>query len=204
MAAVPERLGEVFARGRTLGAIGSTTDEELVEHSKGFVSVIGLAEGRVLDLGSGGGVPGLVVALVTGAQVVLLEAQQRRADHLRWAVGVLDLADRVEVVQSRAEVAGREADHRGAYVVVTARSFGRPAAVAECAVPFLESGGRLVVSESPGAAGMRWSGVDDVLPLDGPNYHELPVGGFSEFTLSGPVPDALPRRPGEATRHPLF
>ena len=199
-----ERLGEVFDRARAFGAIGRGADEELIAHSVGFVSVVGPTDGPILDLGSGGGVPGLVIALMTDTRVVLLEAQQRRADHLRWAVSVLDLTDRVEVVQERAEVAGRDASRRGEFAVVTARSFGAPSVVAECAVPFLTTGGRLVISDSPDGVDTRWSGIEDALPLVGPRYHDLKVGGFVEFELSGPIPESLPRRPGAASRGHLF
>ncbi len=205
MVALPERLPEVLGRGRSLGAVGPTSDEDLIAHSLGFAKVIGPSPGPLLDLGSGGGIPGLILALAyESMSVALLEAQLRRADNLQWAVGVLGLAHRVRVVRERAEVAGRLDLHRDSYQVVTARSFGAPAVVAECAVPFLTAGGQLVVSEPPEPDPLRWSGVELALPLRGPEHHELPEGVFVDFRLSDPVPSALPRRSGEALRRPLF
>ena len=161
-----DRLAEVLQRGRTLGAVGARPDAELIGHSRAFSSALGELDGPLLDLGSGGGLPGLVIALDDPTlQVTLLERQQRRADHLRWAVGALDLADRVSVVGARAEVAASDPGHRGRYQAVTARSFGPPAITAECASPFLMNGGRLVVSEPPAADTDRWVGVDVALPL---------------------------------------
>ena len=104
----------------------------------------------MLDLGSGGGVPGLVVALALPAlDVVLLDAQLRRTAFLESAVEELRLDARVRVVRGRAEKVGREPVWRATQDAVTSRGFGPPAVTAECAAPFLVVGGRLVVSEPP-------------------------------------------------------
>lgn len=205
MTSVPSRFGEVLEAARTLGAVGPGEDTALIEHSEGFAGVIGDVDGPLLDLGSGGGIPGLVLAyLFDVVPVTLLEAQQRRADHLRWAVAMLGLGDRVEVLEARAEDAARRAEYRGHFAVATARSFGSPAVVVECAVPFLRSGGRLVVSEPPDAPGTRWDGAEHVLPVVGPRYHQVSGGAYAVLSLTGAIPDSLPRKPGRAERDPLF
>ena len=105
---------------------------------------------RLVDLGSGGGLPGLVVATDwPEATVALLEANGRRAAFLRRAVERLGLAGRVSVLEERAEVCGRQEDLRAGFDGALARSFGRPAVVAECAAPLLKVGGWLIVSEPP-------------------------------------------------------
>jgi 16S rRNA G527 N7-methylase RsmG len=114
---------------------------------------------RVLDLGSGGGVPGLVLAGEHPTwRVVLLDSAERRCRFLRQVTTDLGFGDRVEVVEERAESAGRHPDRRDAFDVVVARSFGTPAVTAECAVGFLRLGGHLVVSEPPEEpeASSRW------------------------------------------------
>ncbi|MGH9005022.1 MAG: RsmG family class I SAM-dependent methyltransferase, partial [Acidimicrobiia bacterium] len=112
--------------------------------------------GRVLDLGSGGGVPGLVLAHELPAlRIVLVDAAVRRCRFLREAIADVGLTGQVEVVEERAETAARHPTLRGAFDVVVARSFGAPALTAECAVGFLRLGGSLVVSEPPEASG-RW------------------------------------------------
>ena len=106
--------------------------------------------GWVLDLGSGGGLPGLVLALEwPQTTVTLLDAQQRRTAFLADAVRRLGVTTRVQVVEGRAESLGRGAELRGRVDVVVARAFGRPAVTAECAAPFLRADGILVVSEPP-------------------------------------------------------
>ena len=94
--------------------------------------------------------PGLVLAVLRpDRSLVLLDAAQRRTGFLREAVGRLGLASRVQVVEERAETAGRNPDLRGAFDAVVSRSFGPPAVTAECAAGFLPVGGLLVVSEPP-------------------------------------------------------
>ncbi|HEV7863284.1 MAG TPA: RsmG family class I SAM-dependent methyltransferase [Acidimicrobiia bacterium] len=116
----------------------------------GRALLVGLPEqGRVLDLGSGGGLPGLVVATYRPQlELTLLEARQRACAFLRDAVAALGLVG-VVVVEARAEEAARLAELRETFDTVVARSFGPPAVTAECAVGFLRSGGRLVVTEPP-------------------------------------------------------
>jgi 16S rRNA (guanine527-N7)-methyltransferase len=166
-------------------------------------------EGRVLDLGSGGGLPGLVLATYRPQlELTLLEARQRACRFLREAVTALDLA-RVTVVEARAEDAARRPDLRESFDAVVARSFGSPAVTAECAVGFLRPGGRLVVSEPPGdeegdGAAVRWS-----------------QPGLEELGLSPPAPgagagasyvlmekrrsdDRWPRRVGIPAKRPLW
>jgi 16S rRNA (guanine527-N7)-methyltransferase len=142
--------------------------ERHVEHGLALLGCLGaLRGGRWLDLGSGGGAPGLILALaVPEARLVLLDAGERRCRFLREAVSELGIGDRVEVVQERAESAARAPALREALDVVVARSFGGSAVTAECAVGFLRSGGRLVVSEPPGGGGTadRWpaEGLDQL------------------------------------------
>ena len=113
------------------------------------------AAGRVLDLGSGGGLPGLVLARHRPElDLTLLEARQRACRFLRDAVAELGLA-RTEVVEGRAEEAARRPDLRETFEAVVARSFGPPAVTAECAVGFLRRGGHLIVTEPPESGGVQ-------------------------------------------------
>src|SRR5581483_4448045 len=98
---------------------------------------------------SGGGLPGLPLALAQPSRAwVLLECVTTRARFLAQAVITLGLTERVAVVAERAEDAGR-GPLRGGFDAVIARSFGAPAVTAECAAPFLEAGGVLVVASPP-------------------------------------------------------
>jgi len=147
-------LVDALADQHRLGVLG-TSPAEAVAHSDLFLAALPQA-GRVLDLGSGAGVPGLIVAVHRPSlHVTLLDARSRRTDQLARIVHRLGIADRVEVVCARADVAARRADLVGSFVAVTARAFGGPVAVLAASRPFLLVGGRLVVSEPPGGAA-RW------------------------------------------------
>ncbi len=168
------------------------------------------------DLGSGGGLPGLVVAAGWDeVSVTLVEASARRAAFLRRAAARLGLGDRVRVLQERAEASGREEGLRGSFAGVTARSFGRPAVVAECAAPLLMPGGWLLVSEPPSdddgdphdrgqGRGRRWPEEPlRQLGLEpGEEIHE--EFAFRVLWQRRACPDRFPRRVGIPAKRPLF
>jgi 16S rRNA (guanine527-N7)-methyltransferase len=210
----PTALHELLAEARAAGFLGPGPLERQVHHAEGFAAIAQrLASGgpaRLVDLGSGGGLPGLVVAIDwPDATVALLEANRRRAAFLRRAVDRLGLASRVSVLEDRAEVCGRQAALRAAFDGVLARSFGRPAVVAECAAPLLKVGGWLVVSEPPRAdagneRGSRWP--PEPLRQLGLEPAEVLHEDFEYRTLRQvePCPDRFPRRNGIPAKRPLF
>ena len=159
---------------------------------------------RVVDLGSGGGLPGLVLAEEAPAlRLVLLDSAARRCRFLREAVGVLGLEERVEVVEERAETAARHPAFRDVSDAVVARSFGPPAVTAECAVGFLRLGGSLVVSEPPEAS-VRWptEALEDLGLAPAVRCGE---GEFSFVRLEkARTDDRWPRRVGIPAKRPRF
>lgn len=167
---------------------------------------MGQAPASFLDLGSGGGVPGLVLATEwPAAEGVLLDAGRRRGAHLQSACAELDLVGRVTVVVDRAETAARDDRWRGRFRLVVARGFGPPAVTAECAVGFLAVGGELVVSEPPGGDLGRWDEAG--LRQLGFAAPELVTGlGVSmvRLRLRHPVDARWPRRTGVPRRRPLW
>ena len=153
-------LTEVLEEARSWGFLGPGLVHVHLEHALGFAAAVGDEPGSLADLGSGGGVPGLVLAeFWTETRVLLVEANQRRSEFLRRSVEALGLESRVTVVHERAEVVGRIREYRHAYSVVTARGFGPPAVTAECAAGLVGLGGCLVVSEPPGGDADRWDPI---------------------------------------------
>jgi 16S rRNA (guanine527-N7)-methyltransferase len=175
--------------------------EAHIEHAEGFViAAAGTPPTTAVDLGSGGGVPGLVLALRWPASSwTLVDSAERRCRFLEEASVELGLARRVRVAQGRAEVLGRDAALRGAFGLVTARSFGPPSVTAECAAPFLEVGGSLLVSEPPASA-PRWP---DEVAVFGLAVGER-VSGIQVLTQIERCPDRFPRRTGVPGKRPLF
>jgi 16S rRNA (guanine527-N7)-methyltransferase len=151
-------LIEVLQESHRFGALGETP-EVAIQHSERFLAALGAAS-SVLDLGSGGGIPGLVLAVrCPDLHLVLLDRRTARTDLLRRLVHRLGVSDRVTVLAGEAAVFGKQDQYRGAFDVVVCRSFGPPAVTTRTAGPFLRNGGLLVVSEPPDSPG-RWTAED--------------------------------------------
>ena len=187
------------------GALGPGPVGEHLEHALAWAAVLP-APVRFIDLGSGGGLPGLVLALVfPEARATLLDARARRTESLLRSVEVLGLVDRVEVHLGRTEEAGRDPGLRGVFDLAVARGFGPPPATAEAAAPFLVPGGVLSVSEPPEARPDRWP-TDGLAELGfGPAEQIRPgEAGFMVTRLEAPCPDRYPRRTGVPEKRPLW
>jgi 16S rRNA (guanine527-N7)-methyltransferase len=196
----------VLERAQALGFLGPGPVERHLAQAEAFVAALPAPPRRVLDLGSGGGVPGLVlVERWPDTGFVLADAQQRRTDFLSEAVAELGVADRVSVRTGRAEVLGREAGLRASFDAVVARSFGAPAVTAECAAPFLQVSGLLLVAEPPVEDPERWpANGAALLGLVDEGVVRVPGGGVRRLRLVAPVEDRFPRRDGVPGRRPLF
>jgi 16S rRNA (guanine527-N7)-methyltransferase len=169
-----------------------------------FASLVPEPPGRAVDLGSGGGIPGLVLAVHwPTAHWVLLDANERRIAFLRQAVAALGVGDRVDVVAGRAEVVARSPSYRATADLVVARSFAPPAVTAECAAPLLHVGGALVVAEPPGGAPDRWPAAGLALVGLMADGHVVDPS-LQRLRQSSPCPDRYPRRPGIPAKRPLF
>lgn len=149
-------LNVVLERAREYGFLGPGPIEVHFDHARAYfgvlVQVLGdrLSTARIVDLGSGGGVPGLVLAMMLPeTEWLFLDSNQKRMNVLGESLHDLDIVDRCRVVCERAEESGRRADLRGAFDAVVARGFSAPPVTAECAAPLLRKGGVLVVSEPP-------------------------------------------------------
>ncbi len=210
----PTLLSELLVDARALGFLGPGPLEPQIRHAQGFAAIgrrlSPVGSPRVIDLGSGGGLPGLVVATEwPDVDLALLEANGRRAGFLRRAVERLALEGRVSVLEDRAEVCGRQPDARMGFDGVLARSFGRPAVVAECAAPFLKVAGWLLVSEPPRAEGGdeddgRWP-PEGLLQV-GLEPAEVVDDDFRYRVLRQveACPERFPRRNGVPSKKPLF
>lgn len=205
-------LVRVLERARQRGLLGPGPVEPHIDHALAFsVPVRDLLErgaGGVpaVDLGTGSGLPGLVLAVAFPATSwLLVDGRERSTGFVAEAVGELRMDDRVRVRTVRAEELGRDPDVRGRHRLVVARGFGPPAALAECAAPLLEVGGRLVVSEPPDPGADRWPAEPlSVLGLvfDGREASAGPT--VAAFTQVRPCGSTYPRRTGIPTKRPLF
>jgi 16S rRNA (guanine527-N7)-methyltransferase len=148
------RLVEALADIAARGPIGQPLDAAIA-HARRFVAALPSTPARVADLGSGGGLPGLVLAVDRpDLSVTLIERRRTRADLLCRAVAKLRLAH-VEVVA--ADVSEVVRDGSQTFDVVTARSFAAPPVTLRWAAALLEPGGMALIADSPADGHDRWT-----------------------------------------------
>lgn len=227
----------VLDRGRSLGFLGTGSIDRHIAHALGFAAAYEASAPRprrtkpgtqpspprsaafpgvpersgptgLVDLGSGVGLPGIVLAMVwRSCEVQLVEASSRRAQFLEDAVRQCGLEGRVTIRCERAEMVARLAAIRGQQELAVARSFGGPAVTAECGAPMLALDGLLIVSEPPPAPNgpqNRWPA--EGLARLGLEDAGLWRGDFGYRVLRAvrPCSDHFPRRAGIPEKRPLF
>ena len=172
----------------------------------------GSGAGAVVDLGSGGGVPALPLALARPEQAwTLVDSVAKKAAVLREMAEALGLP-RVTVLAERAETLGRDARYRERFAVVTARACAALPVLAELALPLLTAGGTLLAWKGPlgegdeemrrGRAALTQLGGGALRMVD-PGLPALGGHRFAVVHKERSTPDRYPRRPGEPNRRPL-
>ena len=165
---------------------------------------------RIADLGSGAGLPGLVLAAaLPDARVDLIESIERKCAFLREAIGRMGLTN-AEVVCERSEnwSAGEGSE---AYDAVTARAVGSLATLAELASPLLSDRGILAAwkggrDASEEDAALRAAERTAMEPIEIRTVQPYPASRVRHIHLlrkNGPTPNGLPRRPGMAAKRPF-
>jgi 16S rRNA (guanine527-N7)-methyltransferase len=167
---------------------------------------------RVVDLGSGGGVPALPLAIARpDVAWTLVESVGKKAAALRSFVAALQLRN-VEVVNERAEVLGRDPAFRERFGLATARACAPLPVLAELALPLLAPGGQLLAWKGPLTAQSPEivAGAAAAAQLGGgaARIHdpEIPALGGHRLVVVPKLrhtPARFPRRPGEPARRPL-
>lgn len=167
------------------------------------------SSGAAVDLGSGGGMPGIVLAIARPAvHWTLVDSVGKKADALRGFVAALGLTN-VVVLAERAEMLG-QGPARASFDLVTARACAALPVLAEYALPLLRVGGMLIAWKGPISSDELAAGAVASDLLGGGAPEERPTGvaalGDHRFVLIGkrrPTPSRWPRRPGEPARRPL-
>jgi 16S rRNA (guanine527-N7)-methyltransferase len=165
---------------------------------------------RALDLGTGGGVPGILLAMARPEIAwTLVDSVRKKCDAVRRFAAELGL-ENVDVVAERAEILGREGAHREHYDLVTARACAALPALVEFAMPLLRIGGTLLAWKGSISDAELRAGASAATELGGDAPDVRPAGmaalGDHRFVLVRKVrvtPDAYPRRPGVPARRPL-
>jgi 16S rRNA (guanine527-N7)-methyltransferase len=166
---------------------------------------------RVIDVGSGAGLPGIPLKLVCpGTRMTLLEATGKKVAFLQYVLDRLGL-HRIEAIKGRAEELAHEPAHRQQYDLALARAVADLSVVAEYTLPFCKIGGWLVAQKGEAGAAEAWSAEKAITLLGGELCRVVPVelSGLPEdrslvvVEKVSPTPDAYPRRPGIPSKRPL-
>ena len=164
----------------------------LIEDSLRAVDVVRGFEGPIVDVGSGGGAPGIpLAATLPDREVTLLEAERRKAGFLdRWTTELPNLS----VVWGRAEE--QETDGFG---VALAKALAPPPVAAEWCLPLVRTGGVAVLWVGPSADLDALAKAAEQLAAAPPEERD----GLLILRKLGPTPEGFPRRPGTARKRPL-
>jgi 16S rRNA (guanine527-N7)-methyltransferase len=185
-----------------LTAVSDLAEARLV-HLEGALAAAELVEsGPVVDVGSGGGSPGIPIAAARpDLEVDLVESQRRKCDFLESASAAFP---NVRVVCARAEEHGR-GDGRDAYGAAVAQALAPPPVALEWCLPLTRPGGRVVLltgeadlDRLAAVAAAVGGGRPEVVPLAGSERRSLVV-----VPKVAPTPERFPRRPGMARNRPL-
>ena len=163
-----------------------------LDDSLAALETVRVFEGPIVDVGSGGGAPGIpLAAALPEREVTLLESNRRKCAFLeRWTGELTNL----RVVCGRAEE--QPVDTFG---VALAKALAPPPVAAEWCLPLVASGGAVVLFVGPSAEPERVAVVAEKLAA------ELVVSppGLLVLRKRGPTPPGFPRRPGVARKRPL-
>jgi 16S rRNA (guanine527-N7)-methyltransferase len=163
-----------------------------IEESLAAIQVVERFAGRMVDVGSGGGAPGIPLAVaLPDRRVTLLEANGHKCAFLRRVAREFP---NVEVVQGRAEEQEIEQ-----YGVAVAKALAAPPVAAEWCLPLVAVGGAAVLLVGPSADVEAVSRVSE--RLGGGPAEQL--SGLFVLEKLAPTPPGFPRRPGVAKKRPL-
>lgn len=167
--------------------------------------------GRLVDVGSGAGFPGLPLKIaVPSFQVTLVESVGKKAAFCQHVVDEMELGE-VMVVNARAEEIGQDEAHRGAYDWAVARAVAAMPVLVEYLLPLLKLGGKAVIQKgetgpaethsADAAIRMLGGKVEQVRRLDLPRVVEARYLIVVEKVAA--TPEKYPRRPGIPAKRPL-
>ncbi len=164
----------------------------LLEDSLRGAEIVSEFEGPIVDVGSGGGAPGIpLAAALPDRDVTLLEAERRKVEFLRrWEAELPN----VRVVWGRAE--DQETDRFG---VAVAKALAPPPVAAEWCLPLVGSRGAVVLWVGPTVEVDRVARVAEQLAGSPPELRD----GLLVIRKVGPTPKGFPRRAGMARKRPL-
>lgn len=189
-------------RVRLTGARSMAQLDGHLADAKGLLTLGWSGVQSVIDIGSGGGLPAIPLAIhLPEIHFTLLESDRRKAAFLRHAAGALHLGN-VTVAAARAEVLAHDPAYRERFDRAIARAAAPPAVLLELALPFVRLGGLLV--DEVGAVDLHaLEAPSRTLGGGTPSLHRVTTGSVLLVSKLAPTPALYPRRSGIPKRRPL-
>lgn len=194
----------LLERNRHFNLSGARTPNEVAAHIVDSLTLLPYVGGRLVDVGSGGGLPAVPIAIASGLSVTLVEATTKKAAFLEGVLSEFGLEGRV--IPQRAELAGRDPALREQFGYATARAVASAPTVLELVMPFLRVGGRAVLQRGRMDDRERNALADAAPIVGGQVLDEIPLGRDRRIVLVGKVnatPQLFPRRVGIPEKRPL-
>lgn len=189
---------------RRFNVSGADSPEELAAHLIDSLTVVPYVSGPLVDIGSGGGLPAIPIAIATGVEITMVESTTKKAAFLEAALATLEVRGRV--IPQRAELAGRDPALREQFACATARAVSSAPTVLEISVPFLCVGGTALLQRGKMNDAERNAVVDAAPMLGAALAQEIPLEGDRRILVvrkTGPTSSRFPRRTGIPEKRPL-
>jgi 16S rRNA (guanine527-N7)-methyltransferase len=209
--APPEHLDRLVLYGeavletnRQFNLTGAKTATEFAPHILDSLTIAPQIQESLVDIGSGGGLPAIPLAIQTGLPVTLIESTVKKARFLEGMLAELGLAG--EVVAERAEDAGHNPRLREQFATGTARAVSSAPTVAELLLPLIVVGGTAVLQRGTMDERERHALSDAALMLGGQVESETMLDGERRVIVvrkTAPTATRFPRRPGIPEKRPL-
>lgn len=189
-------------RSNLTGARSAADIAAHLQDAERLLSLDWSSVGSSVDIGSGGGLPAIPLAIrLPGVHFTLVEADRRKAAFLEHTAGTLGLPN-VTVAAGRAESLGHDPAYRERFDRATARAAAPPIVLLELALPFLRVGG-LLVDEVGQVDPKALEHAARLLGGGTPSLHTVTSGSLLLVPKLTRTPDEYPRRPGVPGRRPL-
>ncbi len=206
-APIAERLAEyggmLLEGNRRSNLTGAKTPEALAPHILDSLTLAPFVVDPLVDVGSGGGLPAIPLAIAVGVAVTLIEATAKKVRFLQETLRRLEIAG--EVVGGRAEVVGHDPAYRDRFASGTIRAVAGAPTSAELLLPFIAPGGVALLQCGFMTPQERSALADAALILAAELERVIDLGGrcIAILRKTGPTPPRFPRRTGMPSKRPL-
>jgi 16S rRNA (guanine527-N7)-methyltransferase len=154
-------LIRIFSAAQRIGALGTQPIQDIITHACAFADALPPSVNTCVDLGSGAGVPGLVIAIARPEiHLTLVDRRSKRTDALQRAIKSLGIENQVSVVCADVESFARSTNAKHSFDAACARGFGPPEFTLKWSTELVKTGGVIVVSEPPLGSPDRWQDID--------------------------------------------